>query len=70
MALGAIEKYGINVKLMPCTCHYYKQHMFRSKVFVEFGQPHEVPKDIAELYKTDKRGASSKLLEIIEYVCM
>ena len=54
MALGAIEKYGINVKMIPCAFHHYNQHLFRSKVYMEFGEPHEVPQHIVNLYKTDK----------------
>lgn len=30
MALGAMEKYGISVKLVPCGFHYYNRQKFRS----------------------------------------
>lgn len=31
MALGAMDKYGIPVKLVPCGFNYYNPHKFRSK---------------------------------------
>lgn len=37
MALGAMEKYGKPVTLVPCGFNYYKPSQFRSKVIMEFG---------------------------------
>ena len=68
MALGAYQKYGKKVKLMPCTIHYYNQHIFRSKVFVEYGKPYEIPEEFFKQYETDKKAASAALLKIIDQV--
>ena len=43
MALGAAEKFNTKVMLVPCVLHFYHQHEFRSNVFVEYGNPLEVP---------------------------
>ena len=43
MALGAIDKYGIRVNLVPCGFSQYKQYNYRSKMAMEFGEPHIVP---------------------------
>lgn len=34
MALGAIEKYVIDVKLVPCAFHHYKLNQFRSHIII------------------------------------
>ena len=65
MALGVRQKFGIKVKLVPCAVHCYKQHIFRSQFYMEFGQPHDVPEDIVSVYENDKTSAISQLLEII-----
>ena len=51
MALGAMEKYGKPVKMVPCGFNYYNQFKFRSKVVLEFGPTYEIPMELAELYK-------------------
>lgn len=43
MALGAMEKYGIQVNLVSCGFHYYHPENFRSKVIMEYGEPYAVP---------------------------
>lgn len=39
MALGAMEKYGCQVTLVPAGFNYYNPQNFRSKVILEFGPP-------------------------------
>jgi glycerol-3-phosphate O-acyltransferase / dihydroxyacetone phosphate acyltransferase len=34
MALGAIDKHHINVTMVPCAIHYFRQNWFRSKVIL------------------------------------
>ena len=68
MALGAMEKYGIPVKLVPVAFHYFKQHKFRSQIIMEFGEAYEVPQNIFEAYKSDKKTGVSLLLELVEQV--
>lgn len=66
IALGAIEKYGIDVKLVPCGFNHYKQNYFRSKIIVVHGQAFSVPKHIIDLYKTNYKEAVQQLLTIID----
>lgn len=56
------------VKLVPCGFHYYNQHKFRSKAILEFGPAYEIPAEMVELYKKDKKKAISILLENLEKV--
>ena len=69
MALGAMSegKCG-NVRILPVGLNYFKREEFRSEVNIEFGTAFEIPKDWAELYKTNKREATEKLLIEIEHV--
>ena len=43
MALGAMEKYGRPVTLVPAGFNYYNAHRFRSKAIIEFGVPYTIP---------------------------
>lgn len=42
MALGAMEKYGKAVTLVPAGFNYYNPQKFRSKVIIEFGTPFKI----------------------------
>ena len=70
MALGAMEKHDISVKLMPVAFHYFKQHKFRSKIIMEFGEAYEVPQAIFESYLKNKKAGVSELLEFVEKVVL
>src|SRR5689334_10721265 len=37
MALGAVEKHNIEVRIVPCGLTYFSGHRFRGHVIVEFG---------------------------------
>jgi hypothetical protein len=67
-ALGILDKHGINVNLVPCAFQLYKQHLFRSKVYMEFGESHKIPDEIVEKYKTDKNSAIAELIKYLENV--
>lgn len=66
MALGAMEKYNMPVKLVPCGFNYYNPHKFRSKAILEFGPAYEIPQEMIELYRHDKKKAISILLSNLE----
>jgi len=66
MALGALNSGVETIKIVPCGLNYFEPYKFRSRVVVEFGEPLVVPADLAEQYKTDKRGAVASLMELIE----
>lgn len=67
MALGAMERFPeLSIKIVGCGLKYFNPHKFRSKAMIEFSEPYEVPRELVEEYKTDKREAVSKLLKRIE----
>jgi len=66
MALGAIQAGAGDVQICPCGLNYFEPYRFRSRVVVEFGNPISVPPELAEQYKTDKRGAVAALMHLIE----
>ena len=68
MALGAMDKYGCQVNLVPAGFNYYNPQNFRSKVILEFGPAYKVPQELVDLYRTDKKKAISTLLEQLEKV--
>lgn len=68
MALGAMEKYGVKVKMVPCGIHNYRRHRTGSKIAMEFGPAYEVPQETVELYRRDRRRAIEGLLREVERV--
>ena len=69
MALGAMAEGNTkNIKILPVGLNYFKREEFRSIVNIEFGKAFEIPSEWAELYKTNKRQATEKLLIEIEFV--
>ena len=69
MALGAMaEGKSKNIKILPVGLNYFKREEFRSIVNIEFGKAFEIPMEWADLYKTNKREATEKLLNEIEFV--
>ena len=56
------------VKLVPCGFNYYNPHKFRSKAILEFGPAYEIPAELVELYRHDKKKAISILLSNLEKV--
>lgn len=68
MALGAMNKFNINVKIVPIGLNYYKAEEFRSKVIVDIGRAYEIPKNLVELFKEDKKVATAVIMEEIKKV--
>jgi len=66
MALGTMAKYGTKVRIQCAGLNYFDADKFRSNAVVDFGDVYEVPMELAEQYKTDRRGAIGKLLEEVE----
>jgi len=67
MALGAMNNGSGPVQICPCGLNYFEPYRFRSRVVVEFGEPITVSAELAEQYKTDKRGAVKSLMKLIEH---
>lgn len=62
-----MSEYGSkNIKIVPVGLNYFNRDQFRSEVIIEFSKPYEVPSDLAELYKLNKREATEILLSEIE----
>ena len=70
MALMAQEMYGSEVKFVPCEFYLYKQHMFRSKIILRFGEAVSIPEGIVELRKGNKKEAVSQLLAFLRQVTL
>ena len=70
MALGACDRYGESLRselrVVAVGLNYFSGHRFRSRVFVDYGEPFEVRKELVDMYrKGDKRQASAQLLDEI-----
>ena len=54
------------LSIVPVGLNYFSGHRFRSRVFIDIGEPLTVPPELLRLYGTDKHRATAKLMEIIE----
>ena len=61
-SLGAVERH-IPVKIVPVGLTYLYGHRFRSRAYIEFGEPISPPEDLVRLFDTDKRKATGLFLE-------
>jgi len=66
MALGACEQHGEplrqRIRIVAVGLNYFSGHRFRSRVFVDYGEPFEISSELMTLYKTDKRAAGDLLM--------
>ncbi|KAK7236283.1 glycerone-phosphate O-acyltransferase [Aureococcus anophagefferens] len=66
MALGACAKHGeaaVALRIAAVGLNYFSGHKFRSRVFVDYGEPFEVSRDLVDRYLGgDKRGAGDALM--------
>ena len=46
--------------------NYFSGHRFRSRVFIDIGEPLSVPPELLKLYATDRHTATAALMDIIE----
>lgn len=51
IAFGTLEKYGVNVPVVPIGLNYFRAHRFRGRAVVEFGPPVQISEELFELYK-------------------
>ena len=66
IAFGAMEKYAVNVPIVPVGLTYYRGHRFRGRVVVEFGAPLRIDKDMYQTYRNSKRDGYKTLLARVE----
>jgi glycerol-3-phosphate O-acyltransferase/dihydroxyacetone phosphate acyltransferase len=62
IAFGVLDKFDVNVPIVPVGLNYFRGHRFRGKVVVEFGQPIYLDKKLIQLYRESKRKAYHELL--------
>jgi glycerol-3-phosphate O-acyltransferase/dihydroxyacetone phosphate acyltransferase len=69
MALGAMAATpGLNITIVPVGINYFKGHRFRSRVFVDIGEPMKPSAEMVERYKrggNEKRLACGELMDQI-----
>ena len=52
MALGAMSRFpGLKVKIVPVGLNYFSGHRFRSKVYLDYGDPMPVPQSMVDRYR-------------------
>ncbi|GBC05154.1 hypothetical protein RclHR1_06060012 [Rhizophagus clarus] len=57
------------LKIVPCGLNFFNRHRFRSRVFIDVGQPIEIEQRLVDLYKSGgdgKRQACQELLKTIQ----
>ena len=67
MALGACKQHGEalrkRLRVVAVGLNYFSGHRFRSRVFVDYGEPFEVSRELVDRYASgDKRGAGDELM--------
>ena len=55
IAFGVLDKFDVNVPIVPVGLNYFRGHRFRGRVVVEFGQPIHLDKSLIQKYKESKR---------------
>eukprot|EP00595_Chromulina_sp_UTEXLB2642_P003249 CAMPEP_0196763192 /NCGR_PEP_ID=MMETSP1095-20130614/3622_1 /TAXON_ID=96789 ORGANISM="Chromulina nebulosa, Strain UTEXLB2642" /NCGR_SAMPLE_ID=MMETSP1095 /ASSEMBLY_ACC=CAM_ASM_000446 /LENGTH=332 /DNA_ID=CAMNT_0042115885 /DNA_START=280 /DNA_END=1275 /DNA_ORIENTATION=+ len=66
ITFGVLEKFDINVPIVPVGLNYFRGHRFRGRAVVEFGEPIRVTKSLQDTYKISKRSAYRTLLSQVE----
>ncbi|RNF21916.1 glycerol-3-phosphate acyl transferase [Trypanosoma conorhini] len=61
-SLGAAER-GVSVKVVPCGLTYFYGHKFRSRAYLEFGDPITPSEELVALFSRDRRKATGIFLE-------
>ena len=70
MALGALTRHkDLPLRLVPVGLNYFSGHRFRSRVFLDIGEPFAVPAELVAMYAAggqSKHEATAKLMAIVE----
>jgi glycerol-3-phosphate O-acyltransferase / dihydroxyacetone phosphate acyltransferase len=66
IAFGAMEKYAVNVPIVPVGLNYYRGHRFRGRVVIEFGAPLRIDKEMYQNYRQSKKEGYKQLLTRVE----
>ena len=66
IALGVLDKYEINVPIIPVGLNYFRGHHFRGRAVVEFGEPMQTTREVLHMYRNvSKRAAYAESLKQI-----
>ena len=69
MALGAAAKYeGLPVKVVPVGLNYFQGHKFRSRVYLDVGDPIELSAQHVSDYKAGGEAKKKAIAEVLEQV--
>ena len=63
IAFGVLDKFDVNVPIVPVGLNYFRGHRFRGRVVVEFGQPIYLDKALIQKYKESKREVGNVLIQ-------
>eukprot|EP00602_Paraphysomonas_sp_CaronLab_P007148 CAMPEP_0185032692 /NCGR_PEP_ID=MMETSP1103-20130426/20972_1 /TAXON_ID=36769 /ORGANISM="Paraphysomonas bandaiensis, Strain Caron Lab Isolate" /LENGTH=564 /DNA_ID=CAMNT_0027568675 /DNA_START=349 /DNA_END=2043 /DNA_ORIENTATION=- len=66
IAFGVMEKYAVNVPIVPVGLNYYRGHRFRGRVVIEFGAPLRIDNEMYQAYRKSKREGYQQLLSRVE----
>jgi glycerol-3-phosphate O-acyltransferase/dihydroxyacetone phosphate acyltransferase len=66
IALGTLDKYDVNVPIVPVGLTYFRGHRFRGRLVVEFGEPIYISDEISAKYGESKKEAYAALLQQVE----
>lgn len=66
ITFGVLDKYDVNVPIVPVGLNYFKGHRFRGRVVVEFGEPIMITQPLHDTYKESKRVGYQTLLQQVE----
>jgi glycerol-3-phosphate O-acyltransferase/dihydroxyacetone phosphate acyltransferase len=66
IGFGVLDKYDINVPIVPVGLNYFRGHRFRGRVVVEFGEPIHIDKELTQVFRDSKRTAYQTLLSKVE----
>ena len=61
-----MEKYAVNVPIVPVGLNYYRGHRFRGRVVIEFGAPLRIDNEMYQAYRKSKREGYQQLLSRVE----
>lgn len=62
IAFGTLEKYDVNVSIVPVGLNYFRGHRFRGRVVVEYGAPLKITPDMMKTYRESRRNGYQELL--------
>ncbi|KAL1508277.1 hypothetical protein AB1Y20_004392 [Prymnesium parvum] len=67
MAISTLaSRPDLPLSIVPVGLNYFSGHRFRSRVFVDIGEPFQVPPELVAHYAVDKHDATARLMAMVE----